>query len=85
MVRVRQSLTIPRWVTLASGGGVGKTRLALAVASQSRRAFADGVCLVNLAAVNDGAFVAHAMACELSVQERSTRLEPRPLLAERCL
>jgi predicted ATPase/DNA-binding CsgD family transcriptional regulator len=71
--RVRQSLAISRLVTLTGGGGVGKTRLALEVATDSRRAFADGVWLVNLAAVKDGELVAHAVASELGVQERSTQ------------
>jgi predicted ATPase/DNA-binding CsgD family transcriptional regulator len=71
--RVRHSLTVSRLVTLTGGGGVGKTRLALEVAAHSRRAFADGVWLVNLAAVNDGDLIAHAMASDLSVQERSTQ------------
>ena len=40
-------------VTLTGPGGVGKTRLALQVASEAGAAFADGVCLVELADVRD--------------------------------
>ncbi|MEZ4561316.1 MAG: LuxR C-terminal-related transcriptional regulator [Thermomicrobiales bacterium] len=44
-------------LTLTGPGGVGKTRVALAVAREAGGAFADGVCWVELAAVNDPAHV----------------------------
>ena len=44
-----------RLVTLAGAGGVGKTRLAQAVANQLRSRFADGVWLVELSSVRDDA------------------------------
>jgi predicted ATPase/DNA-binding CsgD family transcriptional regulator len=46
---VRQRLAESRLVTLTGIGGVGKTRLALAVSRQIQRAFSDGVWLVQLA------------------------------------
>jgi predicted ATPase/DNA-binding CsgD family transcriptional regulator len=46
---VKQRLAESRLVTLTGIGGVGKTRLALAVSRQVRRAFNDGVWLVQLA------------------------------------
>jgi len=42
-----------RLVTLAGPGGIGKTRLAQAVASQLRSRFADGVWMIELASVRD--------------------------------
>ena len=42
-----------RLVTLAGAGGIGKTRLAQAVANQLRSRFPDGVWLVELASVGD--------------------------------
>ena len=42
-----------RLVTLAGAGGIGKTRLAQAVANQLRSRFPDGVWMVELASVGD--------------------------------
>ena len=56
-----------RLVTLTGPGGVGKTRLALAVAAELAEDFPDGVWLVELAAVADGDAVADAIATALGV------------------
>ena len=42
-----------RFVTIAGPGGVGKTRTALEAAALCADAFADGVCLVELARIDD--------------------------------
>lgn len=42
-----------RLVTLAGAGGIGKTRLAQAVANQLRSRFPDGVWMIELASVSD--------------------------------
>jgi class 3 adenylate cyclase len=51
-----------RLVTLTGAGGVGKTRLALAVAAALAPSFPDGCWLAELAAVGDGGEVASAVA-----------------------
>jgi len=56
-------------VTLTGPGGVGKTRLALAVAAELNDAFADGIAYVNLASLRDPDLVAPAIAEALRVYQ----------------
>lgn len=72
-VSVRSLLTEARLVTLTGVGGVGKTRLALRVAADVRRAFADGVVFVSLATHNDPEQIPYAIATSLGMQGRSRR------------
>ena len=58
-----------RLVTVTGPGGVGKSRLAAEVARRAAGRFADGVWLVELAAVNDPALVPAAVAAVLGVQQ----------------
>jgi predicted ATPase/DNA-binding NarL/FixJ family response regulator len=62
-----------RLVTLTGAGGVGKTRLALRLASQLERAFADGVWLVDLATLSDPGLVAQRVASALGLRDDSNR------------
>jgi predicted ATPase/DNA-binding winged helix-turn-helix (wHTH) protein len=55
-------------VSIVGASGIGKTRLALAVANAQRESFPDGVWLVELAALNDGALVAGAIGRALNVR-----------------
>ena len=57
-------------VTLVGAGGVGKTRLALRSAELLRGEFADGVAVVELAEVSDGASTSDAVATVLDIQQR---------------
>jgi predicted ATPase/DNA-binding CsgD family transcriptional regulator len=58
-----------RLVTVAGPGGVGKTRLAAEVAARLAGRFADGVWLVELAAVSDAGQVAALVATALGVPQ----------------
>ncbi|MGH2560281.1 MAG: ATP-binding protein, partial [Thermomicrobiales bacterium] len=55
-------------VTLTGPGGVGKTRVALAVAHELVDAFADGVCFVPLAPITDPVLVGAAIAQALGLR-----------------
>ncbi|OBH92085.1 cyclase [Mycobacterium sp. E2733] len=71
IAQARSALRLHRLVTLAGVGGVGKTRLALEVATQLADDFADGVWLFELAAVTDPAAVPDAVAAVLGVTQQS--------------
>ncbi|WP_246154715.1 ATP-binding protein [Saccharopolyspora hirsuta] len=72
-VDVRQALANSRMVTLTGVGGVGKTRLALRVATQLGRSYRDGAWLVELAEVHDDDLVVHTAAQALGIQDWSAR------------
>ena len=62
-----------RLVTAVGPGGIGKTRLALAVAAEVAGRFADGVWYVDLVPVTDNAMVAPALAAALGLGEQQGR------------
>jgi predicted ATPase len=62
-----------RLLTLTGVGGVGKTRLALAVAHQLQGAYSDGACLVSLGSLADPALVVSAIAEALGLRESGDR------------
>jgi predicted ATPase/DNA-binding SARP family transcriptional activator len=64
---VRAAVAANRLVTLVGPGGAGKTRLALEVAGSMRPDFRDGVWLVDLAQVTDGALVPQAIAAGIGL------------------
>jgi predicted ATPase/DNA-binding CsgD family transcriptional regulator len=59
-----------RMVTLTGPAGVGKSRLALAVAEQLLEDFPDGVCIVPLALLRDAELVAATVAQVFDLKER---------------
>ena len=70
---IKRLLETTRLLTLTGSGGCGKTRLALEVAAGSLQQYADGVWLVELAALADPAVVPHTVAAALDVPEQPTR------------
>ena len=68
---LRDAVEQNRLVTLTGPGGVGKTRLALAVAGDLVDHFADGVAFVDLVHVTDPAAVVAATAEAAGVPERA--------------
>ena len=60
-----------RLLTLTGPGGVGKTRLALAVAAALSGQFVDGIRLVELAALNDAGLVASTIAHHLGLLDHN--------------
>jgi predicted ATPase/class 3 adenylate cyclase/DNA-binding CsgD family transcriptional regulator len=62
-----------RLVTLTGAGGVGKTRLAVEVASRMASGFGDGVWFVDLAPVTDAGAVAGAVARVLGLPDQPGR------------
>ncbi|MES4908413.1 MULTISPECIES: LuxR C-terminal-related transcriptional regulator [unclassified Streptomyces] len=70
---VKRLLSASRLVTLTGVGGVGKTRLALRVAEDARRAFPDGVWLVELASLADPGLLAQSVNEALELRDHSSR------------
>lgn len=73
LAEVRRLLSVSRLVTLTGIGGVGKTRLALRLASEARRAFPDGIGVVELASLNDPTLLPHHLLETLGIRELSSR------------
>jgi hypothetical protein len=67
---VKAALHQHRLVTLTGVGGVGKTRLALEVATELAGEFPDGVWFFELAAVTDPAAVPDAVAAVLGITQQ---------------
>jgi predicted ATPase/DNA-binding CsgD family transcriptional regulator len=68
----KRALARSRLVTLTGPGGIGKTRLAMRVGLDVRRAVVDGVWLVELASLRDPALLAREVARSLGFSDRST-------------
>ena len=79
LTTVTKLLDSARLVTLVGAGGVGKTRLALQVASTAAPLHDDGAWLVQLAPVTDPSLVAEAVAAALGVREQPGHTMPQAL------
>lgn len=71
--KVRGMIGANRLVTLTGTGGVGKTRLALEVASSFDGTYPDGVWLVELGGLADPTLVPQALASALDIHEQMHR------------
>lgn len=68
-----------RVVTLLGPGGVGKTRLAIAAASEHVSGFADGAVFVDLSAVSDADFVPSSISDALELEDSTLDAAARHL------
>jgi predicted ATPase/DNA-binding SARP family transcriptional activator/DNA-binding CsgD family transcriptional regulator len=73
MVEVKRTLAMTRLLSLTGAGGSGKTRLALEVARDLVGAYSEGVWLVGLAGLTEGALIPQAVAAALGVPEQPGR------------
>jgi NB-ARC domain len=71
--QVRERLGAVRLLTLTGAGGVGKSRLALAVATELATIGSGAVAWVELAALADPALVVRTVAATLGVREAADR------------
>jgi len=79
LAELRRKLAAARLVSLVGPGGVGKTRLAVRIATDLGRAFPDGAWLVELAEVRDPALVGNAVLAALDLRDQAAT-EPLALL-----
>jgi predicted ATPase/DNA-binding SARP family transcriptional activator/DNA-binding CsgD family transcriptional regulator len=73
MLEVKRELAMTRLLTLTGTGGSGKTRLALEVARSLVGVYPDGVWLVELAPLSEGALIPKAVARALGVKDRPSQ------------
>ena len=73
LTEAKNLLVGSRLVTLTGIGGVGKTRLAMRVASAVQREYADSVRLVELGELRDGSSLVDAVASAVGVRDHSAR------------
>lgn len=72
---IRRTLEASRLLTIVGPGGVGKTRLALAIAGRLTAAFEHGVWFVDLAAVNDATLVPTSIATAMGLRVHSANIK----------
>lgn len=70
-----------RLLTLTGPGGIGKTRLAIEIASHIGAGYSDGVCFVSLAAVQHYSMVIPAIASALGLRELDIETAPEAVVA----
>jgi len=73
LTEAKNLLAGSRLVTLTGIGGVGKTRLAMRIASAVQREYADGARLVELGELRDASSLVDAIAGALGLRDHSAR------------
>jgi predicted ATPase/DNA-binding CsgD family transcriptional regulator len=81
LAEVKRKLTTARLASLVGPGGVGKTRLAIRIASDLARGFVDGAWLVELAEVREGALVTDTVLAALDLRDQAGS-SPAEILGE---
>ena len=71
LAELRKKLGAARLVSLVGPGGVGKTRLAIRIATDLGRGFPDGAWMVELADIRDSALVSNAVMAALDLRDQS--------------
>jgi predicted ATPase/DNA-binding CsgD family transcriptional regulator len=79
LAEVRKRLSGARLVSLVGPGGVGKTRLAVRIATDLGRGFPDGVWLVEFADLHDPVLVSTAVMAALDLHDQAA-IEPAVLI-----
>ena len=81
LAEVRKKLAEARLISLVGSGGVGKTRLAIRIATDLRRGFRGGGWLVELAEVLDPALVSNAVMVALDLRDQAASAPAAILLS----
>jgi predicted ATPase/class 3 adenylate cyclase len=81
LVELGKLLSRSRLVTLTGSGGVGKTRLALQAAADALPHYGDGAWFVDLAPIDDDAFVATEVATTMGLPEHRQGSRDEALVA----
>ncbi len=74
LTALKERLQTTRLITIVGSGGVGKTRIAIQLGAEVLESFADGVWLLELAAIADATLLPHVLASTLNIRESSDRL-----------
>lgn len=73
LLQVNELLELSRMVTIVGTGGVGKTRLALAVAAQRMAEMSDGAWFITFAAIKDPELVLSALTSAVGIAQNEHR------------
>src|ERR1700730_18475749 len=71
LAELRKKLSAARLVSLVGPGGVGKTRLAIRIATDLGRGFRDGAWMVELADLQDPALVGNAVFASVALRDQA--------------